>query len=1273
MEGSSSRRQNRTVCVAAEMWPLWLVCGLALYLFRNWYFSKGFLTFGDFKVLQPETVSHIFPFISLWLPQYGLGIGTPLWAPFYSIFGWLSHIGIGYAIGERILFFWLFPPALLTGIYLLAYRITHRRLASGLAALFVLLNGWVLTVALGGEPNFTNATAMVPWVLLATLELVRSRRPAWFAVLAIAIAAQGAHDLRWVPPTVLFAAAFATAAWWCHRSIQVFWNACLAAASLVIGLLTGNLYWMLPHVLAHGSAPAVPAGNLDPKWATMGSVITFRDSLAAWNPYFVNAWWRPPILMQHAPIIGAFIPIASISAILLSRRKMTLFFGLTYVVGAVFTAGANPPLGASYVWMFIHVPLMDAYRDPGIFGFVPLISSAMLLALLFSEAEIRWGRPRAHVMGVLISLALLAVVRHGLSPSIGGIAVTRAIPDEYRRFNALMSRDQRFGRVLWLPEMPRWYAATEVHPGIDGQSIGNGEFRPWCNETDGQVDALSYVRSPLFGQLLSWAGTSYVAVPLDVENDATVQGGSNTLMTITHELDESHAVSAAGRIGNILLYRVRHVMPLIWSTNVASIVDGDERSLVAAAPFRELLSGRAIVLAGDASGTGIPFDTLLRTEPTAAHARIGFSTAWRRSDWIVAADSLLRGPEDGDSIIDALAPPGGPWAIRSSYGLATLTGDAFFAASPWLALSKQDVPPLGTLLESGRDGAVTFIRVASSLQPAADSMSSGSLVYRVENALPTPVRIALRVPELSRDIRISVNGERVGSTDGAGVLMASWIAPSGASSVAVSGTTRWNWPTDPALLSMTAVAGAPATGLRWMMRSVKEMPLWADPIVTLSAFPGAAKDQRLMALFSLRDPTSGITYLGVAPFEGSMRSWDLHNLVWQALAGGAGELPALARMDSYDKLQLDGIGVIAIPAHVPNREGDFGTQRSDGPIERTAVARFTVKTGSPHGVAVQEAIPVPFGLLRISPGTNVVARQPFGPVVYRVPPLMTTTIDVPIPKIDQRKQWIAAVDASTMHSGMNLTAVLRIARPIGRGTPMYAIGAPYTLMTWQEAEQALAAQPSLWGPDVNLRLDLKNPELELGSGYHVVGIRLVIRNAGTTPGAGMVRLSEPYVIAGQPKLTSTLAVSSEVKEGPSVGVRFDGRIYTPLTGVAQLAVDYSRGILPMHEFFPIQSDGRRFHVSTKKDTKWLIYAESYDSGWVLNDSKGAEVGIHLRAFGFLNAWYVPGGLIGNYSLSYRPNLFVPWAELASGLLFLGMLAIVVLDLMRPVGTHYERN
>ena len=279
------------------------------------------------------------------------------------------------------------------GMHKLAQRLGWSPLATVVAGLTYGLSGYL--VARSHFLSINAAAAWLPWVLLATYELVFSERPRRAALrLALVVGLQllsGHAQVTWY--TLLLATAWLL--YWAvqkggwggvWRPLARFvgggaWAGALAAAQL---LPTGEYLLQSQRAAEYGYEQAMIFSFWPWRLLTLFSPNLFGSQAQ-------GDYWGYATYWEDAIYIG-FLGIILVLAVILRRgktaeqRSLVRFALVVMAVALLLALGDNTPI---FPWLYQHVPTFDMFQAPARY----LLWFAFALALLAGLSIDGWRRP----------------------------------------------------------------------------------------------------------------------------------------------------------------------------------------------------------------------------------------------------------------------------------------------------------------------------------------------------------------------------------------------------------------------------------------------------------------------------------------------------------------------------------------------------------------------------------------------------------------------------------------------------------------------------------------------------------------------------------------------------------------------------------------------------------------------------------------------------------------------------------------------------------------
>jgi hypothetical protein len=480
MQSERLQREARTGSVRRPWaWALGLVA-LGIVTHLGW-FGGGVLTAGDWGYSSPDSLRDLLRAPSAWdaAAAFGKPNETLTGVPYQLAMGGLAALGAPYALVERLVFFLPFTVLPLLGMFWLAGHFTRSNVGRATAAAVYGLNTYILVVGTN-QLTVAMAYAIAPLAVGAFLDALDQNRPSAVgkAILAgVALAGATAYEPRIgyliAVALVVLTVAFLVASRAPRRA--------LASLGVAFGTTVAlQLYWVLP----------VATGLLDPavnELLPSDPFISFANgvhALALNHPFWTGDLPAVFVVQDPAlPLLG--LPILAAAAFLLAdvRRDWRLVaLGGLAIVGVFLVKGENAPFGGVYGWGFDNLPGFRLFRDMSKFNLYVALGYAVLIGIVVAEAAAkataeRPGRSRVLSVATLFGVQVLVLAALGfsawpaLAQRLGGTLESRSVPYGHLEFERMLSDDDRFGRVLWLPAPTRFATSTERHPVVPAAEL----------------------------------------------------------------------------------------------------------------------------------------------------------------------------------------------------------------------------------------------------------------------------------------------------------------------------------------------------------------------------------------------------------------------------------------------------------------------------------------------------------------------------------------------------------------------------------------------------------------------------------------------------------------------------------------------------------------------------------------------------------------------------------------------------------------------------------
>lgn len=364
-----------------KLFPVFFLAVLTFTVFRAW-FTVGAITSGDLPFYFRENLNGLFSFPHLWDGQH---IALLFLYPPIFLTGLLSKLGLGFALVERFVWFWLFLVFTVFSSWYLVKTLLPKNVFWFFCPFVFLFNTYILMIIDGGQMGIAMAYAVAPLVLGLFIKLINysiancELRFRKIIMAGVVLAIQVMFDPR--ISFLTMGAVFLYAIFQYGVAIKKYIRAFVLPLFIVLGL---HFYWLLPTALLR--RPALPAGYGEPGWVEFLSFARFSDSVSLLHPnwseniFGKTYFFRPEFLILPILAFSSLLFINySITNYELRIKKNVLVFALLGIVGAFLAKGANPPFGEIYLWLFKNFPGMNLFRDASKFYVLVALSYSILI------------------------------------------------------------------------------------------------------------------------------------------------------------------------------------------------------------------------------------------------------------------------------------------------------------------------------------------------------------------------------------------------------------------------------------------------------------------------------------------------------------------------------------------------------------------------------------------------------------------------------------------------------------------------------------------------------------------------------------------------------------------------------------------------------------------------------------------------------------------------------------------------------------------------------
>lgn len=504
---------------------------LHLYAYRLWIFSSAVLTHGDWVSSLPQYSKELLTPFHVWESNsFGDLKIVPSFYPFLLLEGILASVGFEYGPIERIIFLW--PIVFLTPIFAYVFIQTHvKNTISAIVGVLYFIYATYFLIIQTGHLTLMVAFAFCPIAIYSFNLALESKSFFYSIVTGLLMFVISFYEFRalYILSLILLMC-FASNIVFQERDSHVswlstIWNKSLKALVPFLMVFLLNLYWVIL-IPVLGSEISQSSSNRplfgDHFFSLLRSLVNFHPFWTGNAPV--------PFVVQPVPWYFFFPTALVVLGISVTgNRPKSIAFGILALLGVLLTKQAGPPFTGMYFWLYTHLPGFNFFREASKFYFMITIFYAVLIALgtdlVLSQ---RWLPQPVKVTFILfVNLILIWNTLPLINGSMGTLFVPRTMPDSYMQINNLITKQNEFSRILWVPKNSRWTAGTNNHPKVDfSQLIGSvsismhgnfiDESSPTMKQAEYFFETLSTDQAD---QALDALSIKYVVVP-ELENNS---------------------------------------------------------------------------------------------------------------------------------------------------------------------------------------------------------------------------------------------------------------------------------------------------------------------------------------------------------------------------------------------------------------------------------------------------------------------------------------------------------------------------------------------------------------------------------------------------------------------------------------------------------------------------------------------------------------------------------------------------------------------------------
>lgn len=502
-------------------------------LVRHSWISTMPLAAGDWHWPDRPRLLQYFPWPSVWDSTLGLGgenrFVQTFRFPVAFVSGLLASLGANWTFIEKVLYFVPFAVLLPVGGWLFAREIMGRTRWALLTPLLLVGSTYFL-IESDGEIPLTMAEVVSVFAMLAFMRAMRRRTLRWALGAGLLVALTAAYDIRPAYLVALLMALYLLILTVLEHGWTLVGRRLLLAAVTGAIFLATQAFWLVPLLTYHGNAgfPTPQAPDF--------TVITLGHGLAGVSPFWTGG--RPAGLVQ-ASLNPAFmiLPLLALTPLFARRLRPEVLWLVAAALLCAFLAKTdNPPLGALYDWMYIHVPGWKFFREGSKFLYIVALAYAVLIPVALANA-FRWAAQRrrraprltartAAMVGLAavaaVSCSPIAVLQSG---TLGSTTSPTPEPSSFAALSQMLATDQRPGSVLWFGQPliggtlknHHFLITSPLHPAVNltgsFSSTKINQRDPYQLYCADNLVPYCYVDAQLLPYLTTVTGAGYVVAP----------------------------------------------------------------------------------------------------------------------------------------------------------------------------------------------------------------------------------------------------------------------------------------------------------------------------------------------------------------------------------------------------------------------------------------------------------------------------------------------------------------------------------------------------------------------------------------------------------------------------------------------------------------------------------------------------------------------------------------------------------------------------------------
>lgn len=500
-----------------------------------WFFSDSIIAAGDWIPQYPETLASR----SL-LPQSWTSSGLSemniemSFYPQHLASSLLARLGFGYGMIER--FIYLFPIAFFSCIssYFLIKKISRSQLGAFLGTLIFTYNSYFLILEASGHLLLRLSFAIAPLIILFFIKALEKKGLFWASLVGLGGFLVSSYDFRayyilaWLMFfTFIYHILFIESNWTRENIFKI------SARALWAVLLTMilNAYWFFP-LLFSG---AQDSGKFS-RELFGDQFIDILYGFALFQPFWSGGEVEM-FKMNPIPFYLWLLPVFVFWGWWLKRKdKYVSLFCFFALLGIFLVKQSHEPFVGVYQWLFVHLPMFNAFRESSKFFFIVVLAYSVLIGM--TAAFFQKFKKIKHVGAYLKYAVIFYVImitcvniKPLVTREIGTMFVAKNMPSDYVVFRDFIRNQDSYFRTLAIPSNSFWNYYSDQNPRINAVDATS---EIWAKAVFGSQaifrhtiaeSIMDVVNSPNFDFILNISSVKYVLIPaIDKGNDNNIFG-----------------------------------------------------------------------------------------------------------------------------------------------------------------------------------------------------------------------------------------------------------------------------------------------------------------------------------------------------------------------------------------------------------------------------------------------------------------------------------------------------------------------------------------------------------------------------------------------------------------------------------------------------------------------------------------------------------------------------------------------------------------------------